>query len=783
MAFKFNAILKFNGAGVQKQLGKAQRGFKTMANSVAKASQSVAKLGQGIKGLTLAGAPLTAGVAIATKEFADFEKQMSVVKALTQPTAQEFKALEAEAKRMGATTAFTAKEAGQGMEFLALAGFKAKDQIGSIGPLLNLAAAGSLELGSASDIVTDSMGSLAPALDKNKTKVENLTALTDKFAFIQAKTNTNVTQLGEAIKFGGGAMAAAKIPLDSILVAMGGLANAGLKGSIAGTGLTSAFGKMSKPTKKAAAKFDELGIKLRDANDNFLPMPQLIANISKGMGSVEGGAEKMAVAQELFGKRGQRAIFALMNEGTKNLQLLEDGIKNSAGQAALQAATRLDNLAGSFTLMKSAVSGVLIETGGLVGKFLTKPIKVAADNIANFAVGFQIVSGAISKTSKGGEAFFKLFGKEKGEAILGFIDGFVTGFQEVTTEITRIGKKIFGFFNKFAGQSNMSTKSIGNLVAKIITIGAIAAPILAGLAAAFFVVGPIITGISGVVGLASSAFGLLVGAIQIVGGAIAFLMSPVGLLVAGLALVGIAVFNMIGGLQGIKEAAVTFGAGFTQAFNPVISVLKEALMPAFMEVKSAFNELMTAVFGQTSDAKNDLTSFGQDVGSAMATAAKAIVPVVSAIAKLIAGIIRFTTGGVQKGIEIAKSIGSFLGFGGGEARVKVTGQANNSGKVADAVQQSASIQKESVQQKALVQPASAEQTAKAIAVQGAAGQNVSGGGGSGGGTTKVVLELRGDAGKLMNKMVTEDQINNSFEQGKDVKSKFKARSNGAAFAN
>ena len=756
MAFKFNAILKFNGEGVKKQLGKAQRGFKAMSNSISKANQNIGKLGQGIKGLTLAGAPLAAGVAIATKEFADFEKQMSVVRSLTGDiTKKEFASMTAEAKRLGATTSFTAKEAAQGFEFLALAGFNVEDQIGSLESVLNLAAAGSLELGSASDIVTDSMGSLAPALDKHASKVENITSLVDKMAFIQSKTNTNVTQLGDAIKFGGGAMAAAKVPLDSILVAMGGLANAGLKGSIGGTALTNAFTKMAKPSTKAIAKFEELGIQLRDSNDNFLPMPQLMANITKGMNKVEGGAEKMAVAQELFGLRGQRAIFALMNEGTASLTLLQEGMKDSTGTAAKQAKTRLDNLAGSFTIMQSAVSGVLIEVGGLFGSFLTKPIRKAAAIVSNFAIGFQIVTGQIDRASKGGKGFFDQFGKEKGEAILGFIEGFIDGFKEASEFLVSTGKQIAAFFGTFIGDSDTSAKSIGKLVAQIITIGAIAAPILAAVVAGFFVLGPILTGISGAAGLVGQAFGLaftlfktnfsvmskLFGFLNQFKPALGFLKIGLGKILFPLGMLVSVVSKVISRWDILKQAfSEGFGTGLLEVIKTVgLGILDFFLMP----LKLVFN-------------------------------------IVDSIVNALTGISISKLGG-----KLLDTVGAITGFfGGGDDEKNKAKGAPNINKISAAAAESTKIQKESVSQKALVQPASAEQTAKAISVQG--GSAGGGGGASGGGgssTTKVVLELHGDAGKLLNKKVTEDQINNAFEQGKDVKNKFRARSNGAVFAN
>ena len=812
MAFKFNAILKFNGSGVKRQLNKASRGFSQMTNSVKKASQGIKQMGQGLRGLTLAGAPLTAGIVIATKEFADFEKQMSIVKSLTDPTAKEFAALQAVAKRMGATTSFSAKEAGQGLQFLALAGFSAEEQIGSLSSVLNLAAAGSLDLGLASDIVTDAMGALAPALDKSKTKVQNLTDLVDKMAFIQSKTNTSVTQLGEAIRLGGGAMAAAKIPLNSILVAMGGLANAGLKGTRAGTNLTAAFIKMAKPTDKAKEIMNELGISFRKANGDFKDMPTLIGDIQKGLSKIPGGADKAGKAVELFGRQGQRAIFALMNEGTENLTKLEIGLRSATGTASKQAKTRLDNLAGSFTLMSSAIKGVLIETGSLFGKFLTRPLLSAAGAIGNIAVGFQLVKGEITGASEGGVEFFKQFGVKKGKVILNFIRGFIEGFKEVAGFLTKIGKKVTDFFSNFVESSGDSAQSMGKLISKFIFIGAIAAPIFAGILAAMFVLGPIIAGIGGVVTVVTSAFGFLGGILTVVGAKLGLLFSAISLPVAGLIALAFFTFKAIGGFQGIKEAIVSFGKGFMEAFGPILGIIKDELSPTIDTLVFIFKDLFGGLDDGTTKATNDLTSFGKIIGEVMAFIALAITPVIKFVAQLVGGFAALAGGSLKTAVGIIQKIGGFFGFGEGKKRVepkltllpspakeKVVDELTSPieslagakpkltliktepellGETKEIVKESKKIGKESVSQKGLVQPPSAKQTAKEIAVQNAA---VPSGGtqqGSGGGTTKIILEMRGDAKKILNQLVTSDQIENSFLQGKDVENRFQKTSNG-----
>ena len=578
MALNIKAIFSLTTKGVDQAALKAKnsidsigRASKRTANisarAFAKTGASLQKLGGGVQRLggafTSAGSVFAAaaipaaGLALvigkSVTEFARFEKQMSVVKSLTseltkdtEKSKDQFKAMNAEAKRLGATTAFTATQAAEGFQFLALAGFNVQDQIASLPQVLNLAAAGSLDLKSASDIVTDSMSALLPALDKNDTKVQKITDLTDKFAFIQSKTNTNVLQLGEAIKLGGGAMAAAKIPLNDILVSMGALANAGLKGSIGGTALVNMMNKLAKPTSKGSKLLDRLGIKTKDAGGNFLSLPKLIGSVVEGMKQLEGGADRAAVAQEIFGVRGQRAINALMNVGVRDIELLQKGIENATGAAAKQAEIRLDNLAGSFTKMQSAITGVLIEVGSGFGTFFTKPIKNAAKQVADLAVAFQVASGEIELSKKA-------FGIKKDKeipkriiALIEFAKGFKEGFNEILVTANNVFDKIISFLKDTFGEGKINIKNLGKLVAKFILLGAIAAPILAGLALSFFVLGPIITGVGVSITLLGSifiGFGVIVSSTgTLIGGVLTLMTGPIGIAIAAIIGLGIAAF-------------------------------------------------------------------------------------------------------------------------------------------------------------------------------------------------------------------------------------------------
>lgn len=599
MSFPIFAKLSFSSSGVQSGLDKTSSGFRRLQNAANKTNAAITSIGQGLRTAAFATAPFAAGVGLATKTFAEFEKQMSVVKSLTgDVTDVAFAGLRAEAKRLGATTAFSAKQAAEGMQFLALAGFDTQEQIGATAKVLSLAAAGSLDLGAASDIATDSMSALAPALKNVEGRTNKLSLIVDKFAFIQSKTNTNVLQLGEAIKFGGSSLAGFGVPLDEIIAGMGALANAGLKGSIGGTSLTNMFNKLIKPTSKGSDIIETLGIKLTDTSGKLLSMPDLIKNLSAGLDKIKSPTKRSAAAIELFGIRGIRAFNALKNEGSENIQSLMDGLVDSTGTSAKQAAIRLDNLAGAFTILQSSTEGILIEVGALFGDVFKGPIQFAAKQIGGLAQAFQIATGQIEENSTAGKLFFKQF--ENGPQLIEFAKGFIAGFKEATVIIKSTIITVKDFFTSMTAGSDLTSQDIGRIIAKIITFGAIAAPIFGALAVGFLLLPPIISGIAILLGIIATSFSVLstIAGItfSVIGAIIGTLLSPIGLVVAAIVLLGSFIFTFRDEIATAFQSGTTIVESFLNVFiffkNTVISIFKDVIN----FVSNIFTEVMKGNF-------------------------------------------------------------------------------------------------------------------------------------------------------------------------------------------
>ena len=212
-------------------------------------------------GMAAAGSAV-AGIAAASVEVGKaFESQMSTVAAISGATGQDFAAMEAKAKEMGATTQFSATEAGQAMEYMAMAGWKSADMVDGIEGIMNLAAASGEELASTSDIVTDALTAFGMnASDSGR--------FADVLAAASSNANTNVSMLGESFKYVAPIAGTLGYTAEDTSIALGLMANAGIKGSQAGTSLKTALARMSAPTSKQADAMEKLGISMADNEGN-----------------------------------------------------------------------------------------------------------------------------------------------------------------------------------------------------------------------------------------------------------------------------------------------------------------------------------------------------------------------------------------------------------------------------------------------------------------------------------------------------------------------------------
>ena len=299
------------------------------------------------------------GISIGLKDtidtYATFEATMSKVKAVSGATAEQMELLNAKAKEMGATTKFTASEAGDAFTYMAMAGWDAEQMLDGIGGIMALSAADGLDLATTSDIVTD-------ALTAFGLQAKDSAHFADVLATASSSANTNVEMLGESFKYVAPVAGAMKYSVEDVSLALGLMANASVKGSMAGTSLKTALANMAAPTDKMAGVMDKYGISLTDTQGNMKTLRQVMDNIRRSMGSLS-EAEQTAAASHLFGKEAMAGMLAIVNASEEDYQKLTEAIDNADGAAQAMSDTMLDNLAGSMTLLQSAADGVKLSIG------------------------------------------------------------------------------------------------------------------------------------------------------------------------------------------------------------------------------------------------------------------------------------------------------------------------------------------------------------------------------------------------------------------------------------
>lgn len=287
-----------------------------------------------------------------------FQSSMSQVAATMGVGVDQIQSLTDKAKEMGSTTAFTATQAADALNYLALAGYDANKAAEVLPSVLNLAAAGGMDLAYASDLVTDAMASLN--LEANK---QNVDEFGNKLAKAASKANANVSQLGEAILTVGGTAANLKGGTTELTTALGLLANVGIKGAEGGTHLRNIILSLQSPTKDAREVMEQLGLEVYDAQGNMRQLDDILTDLNTVMAGMTQG-QKDSVINALFNKTDLAAVNGLLAAQGEQWETLAQQI-DAAGEAAgdsgamaQMAETQLDNLQGSVTIMQSALEGL-----------------------------------------------------------------------------------------------------------------------------------------------------------------------------------------------------------------------------------------------------------------------------------------------------------------------------------------------------------------------------------------------------------------------------------------
>jgi TP901 family phage tail tape measure protein len=301
----------------------------------------------------------------------DFDSQMSTVAAISGATGEEFEILRAKAQEMGATTAFSATESAQAMEYMAMAGWKTTDITNGLAGVMNLAAASGEDLAATSDIVTDAMTAFGMSADQS-------TYFADVLAQTATNANTNVGMMGETFKYVAPLAGAMGYNIEDMSAAIGLMANAGIKGSQSGTSLRNIITNLASPTDTVAGAMDDLGISLTDSDGKTKSFGETLSDLRISFADLD-EVQKTQYASAIAGKEGMSGLLALINSSDEDFDKLTDSIKNCTGASEKMAEIRLDNLEGDVTLFKSALEGAQIAISDKLTPVLRNLVKKATD--------------------------------------------------------------------------------------------------------------------------------------------------------------------------------------------------------------------------------------------------------------------------------------------------------------------------------------------------------------------------------------------------------------------
>lgn len=355
---------------VTASLESGQAKIEEYAKKVEEFGNKTKKVGESLT--TKVSAPIVGLGVAAVKVGSDFDAAMSQVSATSGATGKDLQDLRDKAKEMGASTKFSASESAEAMNYMAMAGWNSKQMIAGLPGVLNLAAASNESLANTSDIVTDALTAFGLTAEDS-----------GHFADVMAKTsssaNTNVSLMGETFKQVAPLAGTLGFSVEDTSLAIGLMANAGIKGSQAGTSLKAALANLSSPTDKMKAKMKELGISMTDSNGQTKPLITIITELREKFGKLS-KSQQTAAASTIFGKEAMSGMLAVINASDKDFNSLYENIKNADGAAEDMAKTMQDNLQGDLTTLSSALEGLGIK----ISEALTPVLREITQAVTEF---------------------------------------------------------------------------------------------------------------------------------------------------------------------------------------------------------------------------------------------------------------------------------------------------------------------------------------------------------------------------------------------------------------
>lgn len=373
--FELAAKISLDSGAFESGLSKVKSGFSTIAKV-------------GVAALTACSTAVVAFGTDAVKTGMEFDKSMSQVAATMGLTEEQIKATDGEFSKLretaihyGETTAYTATQCADALNYMALAGYDVETSISMLPNVLSLAAAGNIDLAYASDMITDSQTALGLTLEETN-------VLVDQLAKTASKSNTSVEQLGEAILTVGGTAQFMAGGTDELNTVLGVLADNGIKGSEAGTHLRNMILKLSSPTDDGAKALAQLGVAIYDDEGKMRSFADIFQDMSVAMEDFT-DEQKIQMFTDIFNARDVASATALLGTSKERWEELNQAILNCEGSAEQMKETQLDNLAGDITIFKSALDGAKIALSDALTPTLREFVKFGTEGIGKLTTAFS----------------------------------------------------------------------------------------------------------------------------------------------------------------------------------------------------------------------------------------------------------------------------------------------------------------------------------------------------------------------------------------------------------
>ncbi len=519
--------------------------------------------------------------------------------------------LRAQAKKLGAETAFTSRDAASGQAFLAMAGFTPEAIQAALPGVLNMALAGGMDLGESADISSN-------ILSQFRLDPKEMDRVSDVLTAAFTRTNTDLMNIGEAMKYAGTGMAGLGVDVERTTAMIGVMANVGLRGSIAGTGLQTTFSRLAAPTGKAQAALKELGVSVADATGKMRPAEVVLSDIYKSIKKY-GDTDQLSFFKDIAGEEAAKSFQALVRSaGSGELQKLLADLRGSHGEAQKAAKVMADNLSGDLKNLDSAWEGFRIQieetadgplrslTQGL-SDMITAASTWVKENPRLTQTIILVVGGTLALVAAIGAASLAM------GILIGPLAKLQLGFSLLTGGRGLLGTiAAFRTLGTVAGPAMASVRGwsvvLSGIAPNLGRISAILPAVRSGLLTAFLSPGALVGSLTKNIGMLllrltglPAIWGMITGAISVLGGALSFLLSPIGLIGAAFVSAGLLIWRywepiktfFLGMFTGVMQAISPLRDAFA-TFSPIFDMISNGVKSVWQWFTNLLSPMQTS---------------------------------------------------------------------------------------------------------------------------------------------------------------------------------------------